>query len=555
MTPPRQTLRFVTIAVLIAGTALAQEDASHRRLKRAPMGFRDAQMRLELLQRLQQIAKERQERGQPPIDPTKLTKEVKEALENVQAQDRRLKEKLAREQDRQTRDQSSAADPSSVPGRGPAEGPVNSSEDRSGSATQPNEIPSTDLDELVRRFKEKQRRLREDRRNANGRNGVTVPRESGQGARREPSMTGRNSGSNRDTRGNLRANNRSATNRVTPSQRPLSQNEVDNFDIAEYMKRLNELGPLPGRSKIDPPRSPRRGGAGGTRSEPSPRPRGGGSTVGRGKSTDLLSNRPWKKLLESAKKPQPPVRSQSERNDPDGSRPDATGAGTSPRSPSGSTSDTKSSGGGAFAEAFRKTAEGAYDHIDDIVRHQRQKRRTNRRATSSTRRSKNGLFDSIKKAGDKTGEFFGNASRRGRNTGFGRVSMPSAPEPQSFIPFIIVAVVVAAGWFALRIANAARQSELALAAGPPVRMPAGIHSRQDVIDAFHVIATRSPAVKGNWWTHSRAARALRKIMPAKDDDLSQLTRVYETARYLPPDSELSAEQLQTAREAIARCAE
>ena len=162
------------------------------------------------------------------------------------------------------------------------------------------------------------------------------------------------------------------------------------------------------------------------------------------------------------------------------------------------------------------------------------------------------MFKGLKDFGRKTGELFENtAGQASRGSGSG-VQMPSAPDPMSLLPFLVLAILLAGGWFMLRSADSsAAVPAIIVASTAP--MPRGINSRQDVIDAFHVIAADSPAVKVNWWTHSRAARALRKLMPQRNDDLSNLTRVYETARYLPPNEELTAEQLQTAREAIGRC--
>lgn len=131
--------------------------------------------------------------------------------------------------------------------------------------------------------------------------------------------------------------------------------------------------------------------------------------------------------------------------------------------------------------------------------------------------------------------------------------MPSAPSATAFLPFLIGIALLAIGWFAMKWLGGTEELAPAFANAVPANMPKQINGRQDVIDAFHFIAAESPAVQGNWWTHSRVGRALRKLMPAKNDDVGNLTRVYETARYLPPNEELTPQQLQTAREAIERC--
>ena len=137
--------------------------------------------------------------------------------------------------------------------------------------------------------------------------------------------------------------------------------------------------------------------------------------------------------------------------------------------------------------------------------------------------------------------------------GSGRVSMPSAPSAGAILPFLLGLVVIAVLW-ALMQRSGTPDPAFATTGVIEARMPPTINSRQDVIDAFHAIAKETPAVRGNWWTHSRVGRALSKLWPSHNEAVLQLTEVYETARYLPPNEELTPEQLQAAREAIKRCA-
>ena len=236
--------------------------------------------------------------------------------------------------------------------------------------------------------------------------------------------------------------------------------------------------------------------------------------------------------MEAAKKPTP--RSPNNADQPNDSSP---GQASQPKVP------------GMFSDALSRTTESMVDHLDEIIKAQKNRKRSGQRPR---RKPRNGFFDRLNQAGRKTGKFFGN---KNASKPTGGLSVPSVPDPASLIPVAVVGVLIAIVWFLLKGKGSGTGSDVLLTGTATVKMPTGINSRQDVIDAFHAIAIKSPAVKGNWWTHSRAAKAIRALMPTKADDLTNLTRVYETARYLPPDAELTEEQLQVARSAIKRYSE
>ncbi len=253
---------------------------------------------------------------------------------------------------------------------------------------------------------------------------------------------------------------------------------------------------------------------------------------------------------------------------------DVRGAGTSGNSnrprQSGRTeksgASSASSSSSSLNDAFKRAAENVSDDvITDLVKGAQKSRSRSQQTRSGSNwqpreRSKpQKFFRKLFEGGRKVSRYFdgesGSTSSGGGMNGLsgpGNVSLPSAPSASAFLPLLIAVGVIGLLWVLLRTVNAPQPATVAIGA-IEAEMPLAVNSRQDVIDAFHAIAARSPAVRGNWWTHSRVGRALRKLMPARDDAVSRLTDVYETARYLPPDQELTQEQLQVAREAVQQC--
>lgn len=80
-----------------------------------------------------------------------------------------------------------------------------------------------------------------------------------------------------------------------------------------------------------------------------------------------------------------------------------------------------------------------------------------------------------------------------------------------------------------------------------------VRNRRDVVRAFHQLAGRSTAVRGNWWPHRRAAEALADAAPDRHDALLTLADLYERARYLPDETEFNEADLEAARGALQRC--
>ena len=245
-----------------------------------------------------------------------------------------------------------------------------------------------------------------------------------------------------------------------------------------------------------------------------------------------------------------------------GSRNRSTQANRTGKSGSSSSSSSSSS----LNDVVKRAAEHVSDDvITDLVKGAQKSRSRSQQTRSGSnwqpqqRSRPQKLFRKLFDGGRKVSKYFdgdsgSTSSGRGMNgfSGPGNVSLPNAPSASAFLPLLIAVGVIGLLWVLLRTVNAPQPAAVAVGA-IEARMPLSVNSRQDVIDAFHAIAAKSPAVRGNWWTHSRVGRALRKLMPSRDDAVSRLTDVYETARYLPPDQELTPEQVQIAREAIQQC--
>lgn len=80
-----------------------------------------------------------------------------------------------------------------------------------------------------------------------------------------------------------------------------------------------------------------------------------------------------------------------------------------------------------------------------------------------------------------------------------------------------------------------------------------IRDRRDVVRAFHVLTVRSAAVRGNWWSHRRAAEALVRSAPDRRAAVLVLADLYEQARYLPDEADLNEMELEAARRALQHC--
>ncbi|MEQ9408141.1 MAG: DUF4129 domain-containing protein [Fuerstiella sp.] len=80
-----------------------------------------------------------------------------------------------------------------------------------------------------------------------------------------------------------------------------------------------------------------------------------------------------------------------------------------------------------------------------------------------------------------------------------------------------------------------------------------IRTKADVIRAFHQMALTPGRDTEPWWTHHQVVDDLIQRSPKTFDEARLLAQLYEQARYLPADTEFTAEQIQQARDALQWC--
>jgi hypothetical protein len=80
-----------------------------------------------------------------------------------------------------------------------------------------------------------------------------------------------------------------------------------------------------------------------------------------------------------------------------------------------------------------------------------------------------------------------------------------------------------------------------------------IRTRSDVVEAFHrLIETKFRSFE-HWWTSRRALQQVDKSLPSLNSPMREANEIYEMARYLPLDQELSDSDLQRMRQAMEKC--
>lgn len=80
-----------------------------------------------------------------------------------------------------------------------------------------------------------------------------------------------------------------------------------------------------------------------------------------------------------------------------------------------------------------------------------------------------------------------------------------------------------------------------------------IRNRSDVIDAFHQLIETKFRTFESWWTSRRALQQVNKAIPSLSPPMREATEIYEMARYLPADQELSEPDLERMRRAMDTC--
>jgi hypothetical protein len=86
-----------------------------------------------------------------------------------------------------------------------------------------------------------------------------------------------------------------------------------------------------------------------------------------------------------------------------------------------------------------------------------------------------------------------------------------------------------------------------------LKSPEKIQSRADVIRAFHQLAYRIAFPVEEWWTHRNIARQALRTTPSVRSPMGVAVEIYEQARYLPSEVELSRDQIECVRRALKEC--
>jgi hypothetical protein len=222
-------------------------------------------------------------------------------------------------------------------------------------------------------------------------------------------------------------------------------------------------------------------------------------------------------------------------------------------SENGTESETGDGLQSAFVDALAEATKGLAEQVDEIVTDDRFSRRG--RDRRSSRRDRDGPFGQFAGLGNRANEWFVDAveppaaSTSIMSNGLSR----GGPGGSAFSPRLLAGLFIICGlvfWLLQKKRNEA-QSQSAYPTLSPA--PTNLQSRQDIVQAFHDLAARCPAVMADWWTHDRAAQALATSRPDIDDEVRQLAQLYEQARYLPAESALTDEQLSAAKAAWLRC--
>jgi hypothetical protein len=207
----------------------------------------------------------------------------------------------------------------------------------------------------------------------------------------------------------------------------------------------------------------------------------------------------------------------------------------------------------AFVDALAEATKGLAEQVDEIVSDDRFSRRD--RDRRSSRRERGGPLGQFAGLGNRANEWFADAvepeapSTSIMSNGLSGVASGGG----GFSPRLLAGLFIVCGlafWMLQKKRVEAQSQNDYSTLGPA---PTNLQNRQDIVQAFHDLAARSPAVMADWWTHDRAAQALATSRPDVDDEVRQLAQLYEQARYLPEESALTDEQLAAAKAAWLRC--
>ena len=136
----------------------------------------------------------------------------------------------------------------------------------------------------------------------------------------------------------------------------------------------------------------------------------------------------------------------------------------------------------------------------------------------------------------------------------GATDAPGAGSRSAVGLLMLLAVLGAVWYFVPHLVAAINGSQRAVSGIVGEIHPADIRSRSDVVRAFHQYALRPATPAPTWWTHREVERQVAQTTPTLRPAIRTLTDLYEQARYLPDDADLTPDQIGTARRALEQCA-
>lgn len=113
-------------------------------------------------------------------------------------------------------------------------------------------------------------------------------------------------------------------------------------------------------------------------------------------------------------------------------------------------------------------------------------------------------------------------------------------------PLLLLLAALGLVWYFLpRVVTAVKESQLLRSSNSAggVTTSADIRTREDVVRAFHQYALQSAMPVPDWWTHREVERQVADTTPALKPSIQVLADLYELARYLPGEAELTPDQI------------
>lgn len=113
-------------------------------------------------------------------------------------------------------------------------------------------------------------------------------------------------------------------------------------------------------------------------------------------------------------------------------------------------------------------------------------------------------------------------------------------------PLLLLLVALGLVWYFLpRVVTAVKESQLLRRSDSTGERTssADIHTREDVVRAFHQYALQSAMSVPDWWTHREVQRQVADTTPDLKPSIQVLADLYELARYLPSEAELTPDQI------------